>query len=148
MKNKLFSFIRLTGSEKFFFLHALLLLCKYRIRLQTTSIEQLVKLVQEESHSHKNRNKPALSLHRVSRLIHAAAKLVPFSTCLSNALAGQVLFAANHHQTKLHIGVRNTPDKGFEAHAWLTLDGAILLGSLPDLKTYKELPPIDQKERQ
>ena len=75
------------------------------------------------------------------------AKFVPFSTCLSNALAGQILFATCHHPTTLHIGVRNTPDAGFEAHAWLTLNSTILLGHLPDLDSYKELPPISKQDQ-
>ncbi|MBU0944526.1 MAG: lasso peptide biosynthesis B2 protein [Proteobacteria bacterium] len=146
MRNSFLSFLRLTRAEKVFFCHALLLLTRYRIRLQTTSLEKLIELVRQETQCYRQQKKTDLALHRLSRLIQIAAKLVPFSTCLSNALAGQVLFTANNHPTTLHIGVRNTPEKGFEAHAWLTLDGAILLGHLPDLRSYKELPSI-QKDR-
>lgn len=144
MKNKLFTFIKLNRTEKVFFFHALLLLVSYRIRLQTSSLEDLIKLVQKQSQSPHTRK--SLPLHQASKLIEAAASLVPFSTCLSNALAGQVLFTTHQHATRLHIGVRNTPSNGFEAHAWLTLDGTILLGHLPDLKTYRELPSILQEE--
>lgn len=146
MKNKLFSFIKLSQAEKVFFLRALLLLSVYRIRLQTSSLEDLIKLVQKKSKSPHTRKGHTLPLHQASKLIQVAVSLVPFSTCLSNALAGQILFTTHQHATRLHIGVRNTPSTGFEAHAWLTLDGTILLGHLPDLKTYKELPSILQEE--
>lgn len=77
---------------------------------------------------------------KMARLLTAAGLLVPFSTCLSQALAGKILFAMNGHPTTLHIGVSKTSEAGFEAHAWLCQNGKIVLGMLADLERYHELP--------
>lgn len=142
MNNKLFSFVRLTRAEQKFFFQALLLLAQYRIKLKKVPLKELIAQSQKETRKYQGQQGQSITLHRTCRLIQIAAQLVPFSTCLSNALAGQILFAANQHPSKLHVGVRTTPEKGVEAHAWLTWDGAILLGKLPDIASYKELPSL------
>lgn len=142
MNNNLFSFFKLSSAERKFFFQALLLLVKYRIKLKKIPLKELIAQSQQETRKYQKQQGQSIALHRTCRLIEVAAQLVPLSTCLSNALAGQILFAANQHPSKLHVGVRTTPEKGFEAHAWLTWDGAILLGKLPDLASYKELPSL------
>ncbi len=83
---------------------------------------------------------------RLSRLIIGASRLIPFTTCLSQTLAGKILFAENGYDTELHIGVNNDTSVGFEAHAWLSLDGSIILGHLPDLNRYKEFPQLSSQD--
>lgn len=57
----------------------------------------------------------------------AAARRMPFATCLSSALALQRLLARNGHDSELHIGVAGSGGD-FTAHAWLERDGRILIG--------------------
>jgi Transglutaminase-like superfamily len=55
---------------------------------------------------------------------------VPRATCLTKALAGQVLLTHYGHSTVVHVGV--TKEKGagtFQAHAWLESDGKVLIGA-------------------
>ncbi|MBU1139564.1 MAG: lasso peptide biosynthesis B2 protein, partial [Proteobacteria bacterium] len=74
--------------------------------------------------------------------IRIASHFIPGSTCLSNALAGQILFSSYGHKTRLHIGVARDQENTLEAHAWLSLEGATIVGGLPDLDRYKELPSL------
>jgi hypothetical protein len=69
--------------------------------------------------------------------------VVPGTTCLANALAGQRLFAAHGYPTKIHVGVAKDRQDGFQAHAWLTLADEIVVGHLPDMGKYRELPDLD-----
>lgn len=78
----------------------------------------------------------------MARLIAVANSLVPFSTCLSQAFAGQILFALHGMRTTFHIGVVAKSGNNFEAHAWLCLDGKIILGYLPNIKRFRELSLI------
>lgn len=57
----------------------------------------------------------------------AAARRVPFVTCLSSALALQRLLARNGHDCELHIGVARGTG-AFIAHAWVEFEGRIVLG--------------------
>ena len=65
---------------------------------------------------------------RLTCAVHAASRLVPHSTCLVKALALQALLARRGCVGILHVGVKTTQVAGFEAHAWLELDGEIIIG--------------------
>jgi hypothetical protein len=110
--------------------------------LQTVSIKTLVSSVSSKAVYLKNKSLPS---SRIAHLITAAGKLVPYSTCLSKALVGQILFAANGYETSLHIGVSKNHRAEFEAHAWLLLDKKIILCHLEDIERFKELPSIPIK---
>jgi len=55
----------------------------------------------------------------------AAAHHIKRVTCLERAVAAQRMLRRRGFPADLHIGVRPVPP-GFEAHAWLTLDGRSL----------------------
>lgn len=57
----------------------------------------------------------------------AAARRMPFATCLSSALALQSLLARNGHACELHIGVAREAG-AFLAHAWIEFEGRVVLG--------------------
>ena len=65
---------------------------------------------------------------RIARAITIAARLIPGATCLVRALAAQRLLARHGYASNLHIGVANSPETGFEAHAWIEYQGRILVG--------------------
>ena len=67
---------------------------------------------------------------RLTWAVLAAAALVPKSTCLVRALAAQRLFARHGHASHLHIGVAQSVEEGFAAHAWLEYRGAVLVGRM------------------
>ena len=72
---------------------------------------------------------PACATAPVSVLagtILSAARAVPRATCLAQALALHAMLARRGRASALHIGIRRQP--GFEAHAWLECDGAIVIG--------------------
>ena len=137
----LLKFFHLPFAEKKIFFHALYLLARYRILLFWTPIKDLFDHVHSLSHNILP-TPGAISPARMARLIQVTSHLVPGSTCLSNALAGQILFAGHGHKTQLHIGVARDEHNTLEAHAWLSLDGTILMGNLPDLSRFTELPPL------
>ncbi|MCP3892833.1 MAG: hypothetical protein GY702_28750, partial [Desulfobulbaceae bacterium] len=49
-------------------------------------------------------------------------------------------YAENGYLTEFHMGVWKKDDEGLEAHAWLTLGGNVVVGALPNLEEYEELP--------
>ena len=63
----------------------------------------------------------------IVRGVRFASKFVPYASCLTQALAARRLLRASGHVAQLKIGVaKSTGD--FEAHAWLEIDGHIVLG--------------------
>lgn len=60
--------------------------------------------------------------------ITRGSRLVPGATCLTQALAAQVLLNRRLIPATVHIGVRQDPRQGFKAHAWVSCGGAVVLG--------------------
>lgn len=79
-----------------------------------------------------------IDLVKMCWALRTAASFVPWrSDCLVAALAGQRWLAREGHGAEISIGVASAGEKGFSAHAWLTIDGVILTG-----ETQKEYTPI------
>ena len=54
---------------------------------------------------------------------------VPRATCLTQALAGQVLLTHYGYSTVVRVGVTRVDGKGtFQAHAWLESNGKMVIG--------------------
>lgn len=74
-------------------------------------------------------------LHVLIWAVNVTNRYVFHSTCLTNALTGQILLEQNGYKPKLLIGVINNDE--FEAHAWLEYDKKVVLG-----KSEKEFMPL------
>lgn len=133
-------FFRLSGKEKKIFLQAMVLLFSCRLSLQCKEFKEVVNHYGKQCRQIQPKRSSSVSPGRVAALLEAAGKIVPFSTCLSRALAGTVLLRTQGYTPVLHIGVAKENDNMLEAHAWLSLDGKIIIGNCPDLERYHELP--------
>lgn len=133
-------FISLSRTEKIIFFRAVFLLVFSRCLLQFKPFKDVVRYFSRKAAGQNTEVVNAVSPAMVAVLLGAASTVVPFSTCLSKSLAGSVLFRAFGYKTLLHIGVTRENECTFEAHAWLTLDGKVMVGYLSDLEKYQELP--------
>ena len=69
----------------------------------------------------------AVSPPEIALAVTRASRLVPFATCLTQALAGGFLIRRAGSNAVIHFGVAKG-EAGFKAHAWLESDGDILIG--------------------
>lgn len=63
----------------------------------------------------------------VVRGVRFASRCVPYASCLTQALAARKLLESYGQSSELKIGVAKTSGD-FEAHAWLEINGRIVLG--------------------
>ncbi|MEE9383025.1 MAG: lasso peptide biosynthesis B2 protein [Nannocystaceae bacterium] len=56
--------------------------------------------------------------------------------CLPRALAVQQMIRRRGGDASVRLGVAPAPTGGFRAHAWVELDGKVVIGRLPDLDTF------------
>ncbi|PID41214.1 MAG: hypothetical protein CR981_04165 [Proteobacteria bacterium] len=140
MITQLIQFGRLKPAEKKFFIKSCWLMIFFRIALKRRPFQQIMAETKVMTGKITTGKSQEIRLHRAARLAKTAGSIIPFSTCLSRALAGYVLLAEQGFETTLHIGVTRDDSYGFEAHAWLTHNNSIILGNLPDLDKYQELP--------
>lgn len=64
--------------------------------------------------------------------VDQTARFVPAASCLTRALALRYLLAQAGEEAKVQIGVAIDKDKQFEAHAWVTFEGRILIGGVEE----------------
>jgi hypothetical protein len=142
-------YFSLSKQEKRLFLQALRLLVIWRFLMWKLPLEELLNKVEKKSKPIFTKKKiQAPSALRIGQLMNAAARIVPCSTCLAKSLAGKVLFAQNGYAAKLHIGVARYYDLDFNAHAWLSVDGKVVLGALPDLENFAEIPIENSSDKE
>jgi hypothetical protein len=72
--------------------------------------------------------------------LDVASQYVPKATCLTRALALQVLLRRQGQTSRLHIGVAKSQAHILEAHAWVEYQGRVVLGDSSDLCRYTPLP--------
>ena len=80
-----------------------------------------------------------MQVEKIAWAVRAASKGVPHATCLTQALAAQVLFSRYRHAADLKIGVAKGDAGGLEAHAWLEHGGRVVIGNVRDLGRYVPL---------
>ena len=78
------------------------------------------------------------SPQEVAWAVRATSPYVPKATCLVQALSLKALLAWEGIPTDLAIGVTNSESSGIMAHAWVELDGTVLIGG-QDLGQYTRL---------
>jgi hypothetical protein len=73
-------------------------------------------------------SRPGVS--QIAWAIDAASRRVPQATCLTQAIAGQLMFRRYGYASRLCVGVQWVPAgaAGFRAHAWIERDGRIVIG--------------------
>jgi hypothetical protein len=72
--------------------------------------------------------------------VAAAARRLPFATCLSQALAVQFLLARRWIGSTLWLGARRTEAGRFSAHAWVQCGGRFVIGG--PTEGFSLFPPL------
>lgn len=75
------------------------------------------------------------SPERIVSAVRRCSRVVPRATCLTQALAARKLLEKEGHAADLKIGVAKDGSI-LRAHAWLELDGRIILGKRPRHSRY------------
>ena len=126
---KLKGFMKLPHPRKFFLIKSTVLIVLTRSMLRLFSFSRVKKLSARMSSPGKDAD-----LEDLVWSVKTASHLLG-SSCLANAISGQILLSKYNHPSRLRIGVFK--DDKFEAHAWLEVEGRVVLG-----ETEREYTPI------
>lgn len=120
------TFFRLSKLEKIILIKALILLWIVRIMLWALPFQTLQTIIKKLNSTEENK---IHSVH-IEKLIWAVEVMSAYTlcaTCLTRALAAQILLAKYNYSSNIKIGV--SKNKGeFEAHAWLESEDITILG--------------------
>ncbi|MGC2302705.1 lasso peptide biosynthesis B2 protein [Candidatus Binatus sp.] len=125
----------LSSAERGLLLKAGILLTIYRIALWVLPWNRVS--VSRPSPSESSADRP--SVERLEWAVRTARRMVPFASCLTQALALNHLLARAGYESSIHIGVAKTEGRGFEAHAWVEHVGVTLLSSPSEVAHYSRL---------
>jgi hypothetical protein len=139
-------FLFLRPSERRLLLTSTLLLCAVRLGLSLLPLPRLRRLLARLRPT-KSIPTEGHSAHpeKITWAVAVASRYVPAATCLTQALAGQILLAQHGEPALLHIGVAKNERGKLEAHAWVESRGRIVIGALPELVRYTPLPSVEGK---
>jgi hypothetical protein len=84
---------------------------------------------------------------RLAWAVHASARRIPCASCLTRALALQLLLGRAGQQSSIQIGIAKDKNGKFEAHAWIEWGGRILLNTPAEIDGYSRLTSLEWSAR-
>ena len=86
------------------------------------------------------------AVYKVVWAVSAAARRVPKATCLTQALATQIMLGRRGHRTSLQLGIMKSEAGEFDAHAWEERNGRVLIGLNDTFHKLTRLPPREEEK--
>jgi len=127
--NRVRRFFYLSQPDRRLLAEAALLLLLARFALRFLPFRIVIRLVELASMNRRREMPSTDSPGRVGWAVTRARDCVPlFATCLTQALAAQVLMQRRGYPARLCMGVRKSNAGVFQAHAWLDWQGQIVIG--------------------
>lgn len=88
-------------------------------------------------------------LRQVAELVWAvngvSSRLPERLNCLPRALATRWMMQRRQWPNTLRLGVARSADGKFEAHAWIEHNGRVIMGLVPDLHRFTQLPALSSE---
>lgn len=118
------SLFRLSWWELLLLLEAVITVGAVRLALWLLPYDKVRAYLKRPQPVSKHSQPPAI----VVRFVAAASQFIPAATCLTRAVAAQLLLRRNGHDASLQIGVSKKASDTLLAHAWVESGGVIVIG--------------------
>ena len=146
---RLHKFLQLTSSDRRLLASTVALLGAIRLGLRLLPFRtirgMITVVVKQAQASAGSRRIGQPSLDRLVWAVTVASQYVPKATCLTQALATQVLLAWHGQPpSNLRVGVAKSEEGRLEGHAWVECQGRIIVGG-EDLSRYTLVPGMEQE---
>jgi hypothetical protein len=123
------SVISCLAEDRGLLISALVLVSAIRLGLGVFPVRTVARIVGRLVPRDPGRSEDPFRADRVARAVARASRVVPGATCLTQALAAQVLLERSGLPTRLHIGVGGDPGQTVRGHAWVESQGMIVIGA-------------------
>ncbi|MBW4555596.1 MAG: lasso peptide biosynthesis B2 protein [Trichormus sp. ATA11-4-KO1] len=143
---KLYKLLRLTKNLPLL-LTTFITMTMIRLGLRLLAWRNLYKLVGKIVSASPNIPEPdEIVWRRVVWAVEIVSRyMIPKPMCLARALVTHILLAQQGYRTDLRIGVAKNKQGKFEAHAWVEVQGQVIIGKTRNLSYFIPLPPLYQK---
>jgi hypothetical protein len=120
-------YCRLSAAERALLARAALTVAAIRLGLCVLPFARLRRLVARATKS-RAAGSASQPIERLAWAVMLTSRYVPKATCLTQALALQVLLGRQGQAAQLQFGVAHDANGRLEAHAWLESEGRIVIG--------------------
>ena len=114
-----------------------------RAGLFLLQLKTLQRLLARLIFAHSLQRQP-FSPWKVAHAIDATGKYLPGKNCLIRALVGEVLLRREGYPAMLKIGVAKEEKRDLRAHAWVELEGRVVIG----FSSKRQYMPLTAQESQ
>ncbi len=133
-------FARLRSEDRRLLLEALAIVTTMRVALWVLPFGRLRAAIRRVPPHPRSSTHPPRGADRIAWSVASAALFVPKASCLTQALAAEMLLRRAGLPADLRIGVATDAAGALEAHAWIESEGRVLIGDL-DLDRFTPLAP-------
>ena len=134
------SFFKLPVTEKALLIESLFLVAFIGLALRIVPFRFFRKIIAARlTAEDRKKSVDWKKINPIVRSVRSASRFVPLATCLPQALAAMFLIKTAGQSSNLKIGVAKDDKQHFKAHAWLEINGRIIIGKLPLHSEYKVL---------
>jgi len=134
-------FLQWPNAKKQVLLRAFMIVVVVRIGLWCLPYKRLLSLLPSIRPTHNAITNDWKLINESIASVRLCSRFVPRATCLTQALATQVLLCRHGQASNLRIGVQRDSEKQFLAHAWVEVEGKIIIGKLQDIHRFTVLIP-------
>ena len=138
---KINKFHHLSAGDKFLLSKSFYLLIAVRVVLHLVSFQKILQRIDKESVFPFTKTDKRPSFDKIAWAVETVGRYIPGTTCLYKALASKIMLAQYGYDACIHIGVDKKEAGSLDAHAWVEIDGHILIGGARDLSRYTPLLP-------
>ncbi len=133
-------FFRLAPADRIRVIRAAVVIGAIRVGLKLVPYRWVSSLVARVSRSRHSPTYERASTDRVTWAVSAVGRQMPrAATCLTRAMAGQVLLGWQGEPSELRLGVAKDDRGMLQAHAWLESKGVVVIGGEVELGEFTPL---------
>lgn len=135
----------MTGSERAALCRAFVLVALVRLVLFALPSHVSLRLVRRLAVPTTIRSRPERpTAAHLASVVTFASRFVPRATCLTQAIAAQLLFRHYRYESKLCLGVAKTARGAFTAHAWVEREERVVIGGA-ESAAFAKFPPFSSR---
>ena len=121
-------FLSLPASERYILVRAFFLLIFIRLGLWLLPFRTLQRIMERLFPNPVTSYRHSPSPEKFSWAVISVSQYIPYATCLAQALTLQTLLSREGIHSDLGIGVARDDAALIAAHAWLEVDGLVVIG--------------------
>lgn len=137
--NKMFKFLAWPYPRKKLLFQVLFLLAVIRLGLWLTPSKFWIKSIPGAGLKEDALQTDWIAVNEVTSLVRLCSRVVPHATCLTQALAVRIILRRIGQNCTFKLGVDRDEDEKLLAHAWIEVEGKIVIGRLRDIRRYSVL---------